>query len=398
MNCPKCNCPNPQGATHCGMCYEVFNRSAADAYLRQVRRDRLMREKEEGPSETKDPALPPADLKNSLRVLQEKLPPIDWERLAQQAKAIGKHYLRPALWTVGILGMVFAANTLRSPAIWYGIFGYRPQYSFSGRGPVRYLSSYTTEFKSWSERLGSQAVDTPLQEFRLDEFGNLSLEKSQLEAKRIWALTARPVEWLIIRREHGASAAKSQMLSLRHGSLAGGRIFFNRKGTILRRDYPLTVRMGRSLNFAVPALPAKRLREGRSWTDTMVWVEAMGDWRVRWQGKVTWTLQEFVSEGNDKTVRISGEGALRPQLLDGPVWAAGGLKQAFFKGPPAHFTLVFDRQQNIVLANTVIYSGTMMVPIHDLASIPWSLRIGRRVRGPGRLVLNFKNRIDLRQN
>ena len=44
MDCPVCKYPNPPGATHCGMCYEVFNRSAAQAYLHAVKRERLEKE------------------------------------------------------------------------------------------------------------------------------------------------------------------------------------------------------------------------------------------------------------------------------------------------------------------------------------------------------------------
>src|SRR6266850_803043 len=44
MDCPVCKYPNAAGATHCGMCYEVFNRSAAQAYLHAVKRERRLTE------------------------------------------------------------------------------------------------------------------------------------------------------------------------------------------------------------------------------------------------------------------------------------------------------------------------------------------------------------------
>src|SRR5258708_34308833 len=44
MDCPVCKYPNPPGATHCGMCYEVFNRSAAQNYIHAVKRERRMKE------------------------------------------------------------------------------------------------------------------------------------------------------------------------------------------------------------------------------------------------------------------------------------------------------------------------------------------------------------------
>ena len=48
MNCPKCTYPNPQGVTYCQMCYEVFNKSAADRYLHAQKRARMNR-KESSP-------------------------------------------------------------------------------------------------------------------------------------------------------------------------------------------------------------------------------------------------------------------------------------------------------------------------------------------------------------
>ena len=44
MNCPVCQYPNAAGATHCGMCYEVFNRSAAQTYLHAVQKERRQTE------------------------------------------------------------------------------------------------------------------------------------------------------------------------------------------------------------------------------------------------------------------------------------------------------------------------------------------------------------------
>src|SRR5438132_1437629 len=52
MNCPVCQYSNPPQATHCGMCHEVFNRSAAQSYLHAVKRERRQTEgiPEEPPS------------------------------------------------------------------------------------------------------------------------------------------------------------------------------------------------------------------------------------------------------------------------------------------------------------------------------------------------------------
>src|ERR1019366_3268509 len=76
MECPVCKYPNPQGATHCGMCYEVFNRSAAQNYLHAVKRDRRMTEGV--PDEEKD-VLKTDKLVEKVKAVSES---IDWNALA----------------------------------------------------------------------------------------------------------------------------------------------------------------------------------------------------------------------------------------------------------------------------------------------------------------------------
>src|SRR5262249_9166859 len=84
MKCPVCKYDNTQGATHCGMCYEAFNRSAADAYLRQARRERIQHEQQNGASSAETP--PAETLQQSVTRIKAALPTVDWQGGIRQAK------------------------------------------------------------------------------------------------------------------------------------------------------------------------------------------------------------------------------------------------------------------------------------------------------------------------
>src|ERR1043166_3240008 len=86
MDCPVCKCPNPQGATHCGMCYEVFNRSAAQNYLHAVKRER--RQAEGYPDES------PVTIK-SQRIIDDTksaISRLDWNGLSQNVFDVIKRF------------------------------------------------------------------------------------------------------------------------------------------------------------------------------------------------------------------------------------------------------------------------------------------------------------------
>ena len=102
MDCPVCKYPNPQGATHCGMCYEVFNRSAAQAYMHAVKRDRQL---------TEDP--PPAKILSQRESVVERadalVKKIDWEKVA----FLGRSWLKRSqkgLWIAVGLGLADPAR------------------------------------------------------------------------------------------------------------------------------------------------------------------------------------------------------------------------------------------------------------------------------------------------
>jgi len=375
------------------MCYEVFNRSAADSHLRAVRRERLAMEQERGAPDLPD--LPTESLRQSVDRLKESLPPVDWKEVRRQASDGIQRYRRPILIVLALWGMLMAWMLLRSPFLWINTLGARLTYGFNDKTPVQYLSTLTSEFRSWSER--HSRMDTPLENFRLDELGNVTLRRKSGASKKEWRLNPEVNEWIVIRRDADRPAARSVKLPSGHLSLKGGPIVLDKTGRVQRRDYPPNARVGRSLNFIMPALPDKRLRQGDSWTQTVSWVEQIGVWKIFWSGKIVWKAQE-ASANDARSVTLNGRASVRPQIWESPSWASGAIKQSRFQSDSNTSEMVFDRTHGRLMSSSLSYAGTIDFPIDDLGRIPMELRVGRRVRGPGRVFLQLKNRIDIRKN
>src|SRR5689334_6684113 len=112
MNCPVCKCPNPAGATHCSMCYEVFNRSAEQVYLQAVRRER--REKGE------DYPLPDAEMKSQREITPKEsiLSKVDWQGLSTRfvvsTTTLARKYWKLAVFVLGLIGVWLVLGTLLS--------------------------------------------------------------------------------------------------------------------------------------------------------------------------------------------------------------------------------------------------------------------------------------------
>lgn len=392
MNCPVCKCPNTPGATHCSMCYEVFNRSAADAHLRTVRRERLMHEHEIGRS-SDIPDLPTESFRQSVDRVKEVLPSVDWENLSRQTWSGAKRFKNLIFLIAGIWAVIILWMALRSPSFWMSAVGGKFDYQFSDKKPVRYLSSFTSEFKSWSAR--NNQMDTPLEDFRGDELGNLTLQRKTV-SKKEWQVVPSVKEWIVIRRDADSITSRSVTIPLQHPSLKGGPVIFNSQGRVIRREYPPNPRVGRSLHFIVPELPRKRLKKGQRWSQSVSWVEQVGAWKFFWSGKVDWLVKD--NAASDGSVTFVGRPSLKPQIWEGPSWASGAFKQLQFQPTASSSELTFDGRHGRLASSSLVYQGTLNFPIDDLDRIPYELRIGRRVRGPGRVFLQLKNRIDIRQN
>lgn len=386
MNCPVCKYPNPAGVTHCGMCYEVFNRSAAQAYLQRVRKERRMA----GKQEEKSPAIRVDAAWDKAGTLMQK---VDWAGLWKSVSNLFQR-LRAGLLVAAALAAAWVGiRFLFSPTLWFHLSGSRLEYAFSEKKPSRYFMGFTMNVKSWSERQGR--LDTPLEEFKVDEIGNVVLERKKAAAKAKTPVNLRVQEWIQIVRDAGGSRSRS--IPLNHPSLAGARLLLDKRGALLERRASLSPRLGKGFPFLAPKFPKGRIRRGRSWPESIEWIEMLGDWKLRWTGTLRWRLDDVEPCGRNTCARLTYQASLRPQLWSAPSWATGAVRR-IEPQITSEGVALFDARQGRLVSNTFSYDGLLRIPITDLGRIPWELRIGRRVRVPGDILIRFQNKIDIRKN
>lgn len=381
MNCPKCKYPNPQGAAYCGMCYEVLNRSAAEAFLRGQRRERQQAEA----SPSKDPSLLDTAVSKTASLAKE----IDWAGLLPQAAQAFKRFRKALLGTAAAIAALLLFRPLCAPETWFHLLGTRLAYRVSSEAPLKYLVYFHYDFQLWSERQGR--LDTPLPRWRLDELGNVRIEKtagSQEES----LLTIRPQEWIQI--IHRGEFRQSQTLPLNHPSLAPASVWLDRQGAVSKRLFPLSPRLAKSVDFLAPRFPKGLLKRGRAWKESVEWIETVGDWKIHWAGTFDWALEGQQDCGKNACAHLRYKADLRPQIWEAPSWAAGAIGRPAYHGT-AEGEALFDSLQKKLYANSLKVDGLIRLPLSDVGLIPRGLRVGRKVRGPGELVLQISNRIDI---
>src|ERR1035437_1689690 len=294
MDCPVCKYPNPQGVTHCGMCYEVFNRSAAQAYMHAVKRDRQL---------TEDP--PPTKILSQRESVVERadalVKKIDWEKVA----FLGRSWLKRSqkgLWIAVGLGLACVlANFLFDASLWYPLFGKKLESPLAPKGREEYMIGLTQSIKSWSERQGR--LDTPMEEFKIEEIGSVSLEREKSAAKDRQTFRVRAQEWIQIR--HDSAGSSSHAIPLNHPSLSAARVIFDKKGTLLERRYALSPRLAKGLPFLAPKFPQTSLHRGQTWTEAVEWLDVYNDWRIDWAGTLRWRAGELEPCGADTCMRLT---------------------------------------------------------------------------------------------
>jgi len=391
MDCPVCKYPNPAGATHCGMCYEVFNRSAADAYLHAVKREHL---------ESQELQAPAAATRGIFDPLLDFLKSVDWAGLGKWFLSLFRRSRPVLLIGAGLIVFWVTVSFLFSPALWYHLLGKKLSYVFPAGESSAFMVGMTEKIRSWSERDGR--LDTPLEEFQVEELGNVFFEPEKLAVKNKAFVRLRVKEWIQI--VHDASQPPnngiplSHTIPLSHPSLADARLVFDRKGFLTERRAPATVRTGKVIPFLTPAFPAHRLRRGEIWSERVEWTDLFNDWKIRWAGTLHWTVGELepCSEGN--CIRLTYQAEVRPQLWSAPGWANKAVRhiepQVSTEG-----VALFDAAHKRLASNTFSYDGILHIPIQDLGRIPRELRVGRRVKkAPGDIVIRFENKIDLHKN
>jgi hypothetical protein len=369
------------------MCYEVFNRSAAQTYLHAVKRERR---EAEGIPEEPNVTIQSERIVSEAKAVVEK---VDWEGLAKTSVSLLKRSQR-AFWIGGGLALLWMlASFLFDPSLWFHLFGKKFEYAFTDQAPAQYLVGLKQNIKVWSERQGR--LDTPMEEYKIDEMGNVLLEKEKTAAKNQSLILVHVKEWIQILNDN--AGATSHAIPKNHPSLANARLIFDEKGNLLERHYTLSPRVAKSLPFMTPRFPKGLLRHGKTWDETVEWLDVYNDWTIHWTGTLHWTLGELEPCGRGTCARLTYTADLQPQFRSGPAWAQRAVHRAD-ANPSTEGEALFDAGNKQLVSNIFSYDGLLHIPITDLGRIPWELRIGRRVKGPGEILIRFENKIDVRKN
>ena len=383
MNCPNCKYPNPSGVTYCQMCYEVFNRSAAESYLLKVNQEKRARQRAMAPR--------PAPWSRPWKDFQNFIAQLDWDGIKALAWRLIQPKLGMILAAAGGLAAIGLGILMCSPGFRFKAGGAMLAYSFSANSPPTYLIGLTSSYKSWSERDGQ--FDTPMEDRRIEDIGTIVMRREGA-GRRDETIYARPKEWIQVQTDGATSASTSRNIPLNSASLAPGSLVIDVDGAVAQRRYGMTARMGRSLTFLVPTMPTHRLHKGDRWQESIQWVEFMGDWKIRWQAELHWQMQNLAPCGSRTCVELTNYAELKPELQAGPSWAEKALGRLRFQGNGKGRAL-FDAARGCLVSNSFSYAGELQVPIDDLDRIPLELRVGRRVLGAGAVAIQFDNKTDV---
>jgi hypothetical protein len=405
MNCPQCKYPNPQGVTYCQMCYEVFNRSAADRYLHAQKRARMQREG--GLPETPaahDSAPAPTYSNGSARVVSTK-ERVDWARVFSTLRSIAnqtigvwlRQHQKPVLIVVGSLALLFAILWGTTPTRRFQIFGSRLDFAVTPKSPTKYLAGLHCEWRTWSERDGR--LDTPLETEERNEMGMVELNASRfirLAGSDLQDVSLQPREWII------SQGAASQAVPLNHPSVKAEHLSLNRKGRFVNRAKDLSPRLGRVSSQLFPRWDNRVRKTGDAWEEPVEWVGVFGDWKINWKGKMHWRFEGMETHQNVLCLKMSYRGDVAPSLWATPDWAKGAVHRIFFNGTTSG-TAFFDQHLRQIAVHDFRQSGTLSIPISNIYRIPPELRVGRTPRRnqgaePGRILIQFQEKFDTQKS
>ncbi len=397
MKCPKCDYSNPTGATHCSLCSEVFNKSAADRYLHAQKRALRMQRDAPPPEPEPEPAVVSENVPT--RILTE-IPRIDWAALFKRCTRIVVPFVQTyrkelgmvsGILLLGVLTIVYTSSAKRLE-----LFGDRLPYVFRSSTPVIYLVGFHTELRSWSERGGR--LDTPLDILQKDEIGHIVVTASPLRQKSTGVLL-RPRDWIVMQ-----SGLISQNVPLSHPSLAGiSKAVLNRQGVVLQRETNYSSRLGRASGFVLPRWPEGTRRPGNHWEEPVEWVQAIGDWKILWKGRLHWKMGPWGMRDGTPCIHLTYQAELRPSLWDTPDWARGAVRNVSFNGTSAG-DAYFDTRRHQLFSNDFGQDGALRIAINDIYRIPPDLRVGRGPRPrlghraapvPGTIVIQIKEKVGV---
>jgi hypothetical protein len=349
--------------------------------------------------ETQAPVSAPL-ARGTLDPLLGSLKSVDWEGLRKWLLSLLKRSRPILLIGAGLIVFWAMVSFLFSPALWYHLMGKKLSYAFPAGGASAFRVGVTEKIRSWSERDGR--LDTPLEEFQVEELGNVFFEPEKNPAKNQTSVRLRVKEWIQIvhdaKRPSTSGIPLSRTIPLNHPSLADAHLVLDKKGFLVERRAPATLRTGKVLSFLTPAFPARRMRRGETWTERVGWTDIFNDWKIHWAGTLRWTAGELEPCGEGNCIRLTYQAEVQPQLWSSPAWAAKAVRsiepQISTEG-----VALFDAAHKRLASNTFSYDGILHIPIRDLGRIPRELRVGRRVKKtPGKIVIRFENKLDLHKN
>lgn len=400
MKCPKCDYSNPTGATHCALCSEVFNKSAADRYLHAQRRA-IREEGRESP--TPEPVRQEETAHVPItRILKETAARIDWRpQLAKIWNAIHTRlvtHTREIAIASGVIALAIATLFFTSPAQRLQLFGRHMDYRINSRTPPIYFISIHSEVKRWSER--GNRLDTPLGYFQRDELGNLKLTASG-SPRRIEKVVVQAREWIVTQ-----AGQMPQNIPLSHPSLQPALITLDGRGHIHARALRGSFRTGRTGPFVMPDWPSRNLRTGAEWDEPVEWIAAYGDWKISWRGRLHWKLEGITSINGAPCLYLKYRAFVAPSLWENPEWANHLVRRISFTGTGTGEAF-FDTRARQLYSNDFLQEGALSIPIDDIYHIPREVRVGRTprqryghkaVREPGVLIFQIKDKLDVRKS
>src|ERR1035438_80071 len=127
------------------MCYEPFNRSAADSYIRSMRQQRYETQRRE--THASYDGQWGAFFNKSAELLNE----LDWGGVVHRLWQIFVRYKKFLGIAAAALAILIAIVVLHSPSVRFRAFGHQLTFSFSAQHSNQYLVGFQTDFKSWSE-------------------------------------------------------------------------------------------------------------------------------------------------------------------------------------------------------------------------------------------------------
>jgi hypothetical protein len=202
-------------------------------------------------------------------------------------------------------------------------------------------------------------------------------------------------EWLMIASGFGGS--RSETLPAAHPSLARAWAELDKRGSIVKRSTDLSPRIAKTTTFLMPTFPRGGLRKGKTWSEPVQWVDVSGDFKVKWQGQLHWTLVGQKEYGGADCAHLTYQADVLPQLWAGPSWIGRGIRRARYQGSKPQGEVFFDSDSGRVLFNSYAQEGVFRIPLANVNTIPDDVRIGRPVEGAGELIVEVKQRINLRR-